>query len=78
MPILLWHLGLHRFHLEAGGVEDAFVIATPKLIEFLFWNFDLIDSRTECEGFAIPRCGTGWSEDRPVHTRETLLEKLRS
>ncbi len=75
-PILLGHLGLHGFDLEAGGVEDAFVVAAPEVIELLFGDFDFFDAGTVAEGFAIPGGGAGGGEDGPVHAGETLLEKV--
>jgi len=77
LPILFGHLGLHGFDFEAGGVEDAFVVAAPEVIELLFGDVDIdfVDAGAELEGFAIPGGGAGGGEDGPVHGGEAVFEE---
>ena len=77
LPIFFWHLGLHRFDFETGGVEDAFVVAAPEVIEFFFGegDVDFVDAGTELESFAIPGGGAGGGEDGPVHGGEAVFKE---
>lgn len=77
-PILLGHLGLHGFELEAGGVEDTGVVGAPVVFEFVVLGcLRGVDAFGEDEFVAIPVGTAVGGEDRPVEGGKSFREKGR-
>ena len=78
LPILLGHLGLHRFHFYAGDVEDAFIVGAPEVFEGVgVGGLAFIDPRSVADFLAIPMHALVVREDGPVHVGEAFTEEGR-
>ena len=76
LPIFLGHLGLHRFYLEAGGVEDVAVVGFPKLFEGVrVGGLGFVNTVGEVNFLAVPVHAFVRGENGPIHAGEAFAKE---
>ncbi len=78
LPVADGHLGAHGFGVEAGGVEDAGVVAAPEGFQFVFSGGGLAGEaggKGELFGDGVPGDGGIGGEDGPAHNGEAVGEE---
>lgn len=76
LPVFLGHLGLHRFYLEAGRVEDVAVVGFPKLIEGVrVGGLGFVDTVREVNFLAVPVHAFVRGENGPIHAGEAFAKE---
>ena len=78
LPVFLGHLGLHRFYLEASGVEDVAVVGFPKLIEGVrIGGLGFVDTVGKVNFLAVPVHAFVRGENRPIHAGKAFAKEGR-